>query len=67
MQKQRIHFRKYSTQKRKNELNQQWSKDIDVYETAGNVGNTLSAYEDYMKAAQLYMDGKTDIKCCRKE
>lgn len=28
----------------KNELNQQWSKDIDVYETAGNVGNTLSAY-----------------------
>lgn len=24
----------------KNELNQQWSKDIDVYETAGNVGNT---------------------------
>lgn len=40
---------------------QQWSKDIDVYETAGNVGNTLSAYEDYMKAAQLYMDGKTDI------
>lgn len=45
----------------KNELNQQWSKDIDVYETAGNVGNTLSAYEDYMKAAQLYMDGKTDM------
>ena len=50
----------------KNELNQQWSKDIDVYETAGNVGNTLSAYEDYMKAAQLYMDGKTDINAVEK-
>lgn len=50
----------------KNELNQQWSKDIDVYETAGNVGNTLSAYEDYMKAAQLYMDGKTDMNAVEK-
>ena len=50
----------------KNELNQQWSKDIDVYETAGNVGNTLSAYEDYMKAAQLYMDGKADINAVEK-
>ena len=45
----------------KNELNQQWSKDIDVYETAGNVGNTLTSYENYMEAAQLYMDGKTDM------
>ena len=45
----------------KNELDQQWTKDVDVYETAGNVGNTLGAYEKYMEAAQLYIDGKTDM------
>lgn len=45
----------------KNELDQQWSKDVEIYETAGNVGNTLEFYEKYMEAAQLYMDGKTDM------
>ena len=42
-------------------MDQQWTKDVDVYETAGNVGNTLGAYEKYMEAAQLYIDGKTDM------
>ena len=50
----------------KNELNQQWSKDIDVYETAGNVGNTLKSYKDYMETAQLYTDGKTDMNAVEK-
>lgn len=45
----------------KNELDQQWFKDVEIYETAGNVGNTLKSYKDYMETAQLYTDGKTDM------
>lgn len=50
----------------KNQLNQQWSKDVEIYETAGNVGNTLKSYKDYMETAQLYTDGKTDMNAVEK-
>ena len=50
----------------KNQLNQQWSKDVGIYETAGNVGNTLKSYKDYMETAQLYTDGKADMNAVEK-
>lgn len=50
----------------KNELDQQWFKDVEIYETAGNVGNTLKSYKDYMETAQLYTDGKTDMNAVEK-
>ena len=50
----------------KNELDQQWFKDVEIYETAGNVGNTLKSYKDYMETAQLYTDGKTDTNAVEK-
>lgn len=37
----------------KNELDQQWFKDVEIYETAGNVGNTLKSYKDYIREAVL--------------
>lgn len=53
----------------KTALDNQWYKDVTVFENVDNVGNTLQCYMDYMETAQLYTNGEADIddiEACQK-
>ncbi|MGN0404629.1 MAG: LPXTG cell wall anchor domain-containing protein [Bariatricus sp.] len=45
----------------KNALDQQWFRDVEIFEDSNNVGNALKAYMAYMEKAKAYNEGTIDI------
>ena len=46
----------------KNALDNQWFKDVEIFEVTNNVGNALKAYMAYMEKAKAYNDGSIGIE-----